>query len=197
MNRACERHLVYFNTHPFLASPILGTTLRLEEERSLQTPEIMDAAEFKAMIMAPYAAMGDAFFWSGMRPLTAAIALFFAIIGQWWAPLLFLLLFNIPHLFCRVAGLYGGYVLGLDVNTRIQRLRLPDLAIRCKEGTVILLGGLSAFLVVQCLHGEGLWCGWGMATIPVIVILGWLGRIGVSNLMILLCLAAVVLLFSR
>ena len=31
---ALKRHLEFFNTHPYVASPILGVTLALEEERS-------------------------------------------------------------------------------------------------------------------------------------------------------------------
>ncbi|MCD2338617.1 PTS system mannose/fructose/sorbose family transporter subunit IID [Bacillus cereus] len=31
---ALKRHLEFFNTHPYIASPILGVTLALEEERA-------------------------------------------------------------------------------------------------------------------------------------------------------------------
>ncbi|WP_032507065.1 PTS system mannose/fructose/sorbose family transporter subunit IID, partial [Streptococcus mutans] len=31
---ALERHLEFFNTHPYIAAPILGVTLALEEEKS-------------------------------------------------------------------------------------------------------------------------------------------------------------------
>jgi len=65
---ACQRHLEYFNTHPFMAGPILGTTLALEEERSLDAEGSLDVGEFKGMIMAPFAAMGDAFFWVACAP---------------------------------------------------------------------------------------------------------------------------------
>src|SRR5699024_7501658 len=32
---ALERHLEFFNTHPYVASPILGVTLALEEDRAI------------------------------------------------------------------------------------------------------------------------------------------------------------------
>lgn len=58
-----RRHVEYFNTHPYLASWVAGTVLRLEEQqRSGETPAI-DALTFRDMVMAPYAAMGDALFW--------------------------------------------------------------------------------------------------------------------------------------
>ena len=40
---ALERHLEFFNTHPYVAAPIMGVTLALEEERANGT-EIDDAA---------------------------------------------------------------------------------------------------------------------------------------------------------
>lgn len=35
---ALKRHLEFFNTHPYIASPILGVTLALEEERANGAP---------------------------------------------------------------------------------------------------------------------------------------------------------------
>ncbi|WP_143875326.1 PTS system mannose/fructose/sorbose family transporter subunit IID, partial [Oenococcus oeni] len=35
---AYKRHLVFFNTHPYLASPIIGVTLALEEDRANGAP---------------------------------------------------------------------------------------------------------------------------------------------------------------
>lgn len=32
---ALERHMEFFNTHPYVAAPIIGVTLALEEERAM------------------------------------------------------------------------------------------------------------------------------------------------------------------
>ena len=40
---ALKRHLEFFNTHPYVAAPIIGVTLALEEEKANGT-EIEDAA---------------------------------------------------------------------------------------------------------------------------------------------------------
>ena len=198
LTQACQRHLAYFNTHPFMASPILGTTLALEEALSRdETGDPVDIDGFKTMIMAPYAAMGDAFFWGGLRPLSACIAVYIALQGSMWAPVVFLVMFNIPHLGFRLGGLFGGYKLGIKVVPVIQRFHLPDLAVRCKEGTVIFLGGLCAHLVFQCLENEGGWPGWGFAAIPTVVLLGWLGAKGVSNLILILMSSGGLLLLAR
>jgi PTS system mannose-specific IID component len=194
--KAYRRHLEYFNTHPFLASPILGAILSLEESRNRGEESFLGVQEFKGMVMAPYAAMGDAFFWGGVRPLCAGIALFFAARGSLWAPLVFLLLFNLPHLWFRLIGFLRGYFRGLRVVESIQRHQLPDLAIRLKEATVVLLGGLCAYLVFLSLREEDLSAGWGLAVIPLVVLSGRLARKGVSTLLLVLVTSAIVLFFS-
>ena len=40
---ALKRHLEFFNTHPYVAAPIMGVTLALEEEKANGT-DIEDAA---------------------------------------------------------------------------------------------------------------------------------------------------------
>lgn len=192
---ACQRHLQYFNTHPFMAGPILGTTLALEEERSLHTEGTLDVDEFKAMIMAPFAAMGDAFFWGGLRPLSAALALLVAAAGCWWAPLAFLLFFNLPHGWALIAGLCGGYRHGSGMIARVQRYRLPDLAVRCKEVTALLLGALSAVLVADALRAAEAAPAWGPCALLLVPLLGGLTRLGVSNLILILLMAATLLVF--
>jgi PTS system mannose-specific IID component len=194
--KAYRRHLEYFNTHPFLASPILGAILSLEESRSRGEESYLGVQEFKGMVMAPYAAMGDAFFWGAVRPLCAGIALFFAARESLWAPLIFLLLFNLPHLWFRLIGFLRGYFRGLRVVESIQRHHLPDLALRLKEATVVLLGGLCAYLVFLCLREEELSAGWGLAVIPLVVLSGRLARKGVSTLLLVLVTSAIVLFFS-
>ncbi|MEZ4485511.1 MAG: PTS system mannose/fructose/sorbose family transporter subunit IID [Syntrophotaleaceae bacterium] len=62
--------------------------------------------------MAPCAAMGDAFFWGAVRPVAAVIALLWAFHGSFWGPVLFVVLFNVPHIWFRVLGLVKGMAVG-------------------------------------------------------------------------------------
>jgi PTS system mannose-specific IID component len=194
---AGKRHLEYFNTHPFMASPVLGAILDLEQRQSRGEEVSVGVRDFRRMVMAPYAAIGDAFFWGGIRPLAAGVAVFIAFLGSLWAPVVYLLLFNLPHLWFRVVGLLGGYFLGLRIVEIVQRLRLPDLAVRLKEVTVVLLGGLSAYLTFFSLKGEGISGGWGLAAIPVVFLLSWLSRQGISVLLMVLAAAMVLVLSAQ
>jgi len=192
---AGRRHLEYFNTHPYMASPVLGAILNLEQRRSQGEEQPVGVQDFKKMVMAPYAAIGDAFFWGAVRPLAACVALFLAFNGSLWAPIVYLLLFNLPHLWLRVGGMLQGYSQGLQVFETIHRHRLPDLAIRLKGATVVLLGVLSAYLTFFSLQGETAPVGWGLAVIPVVMLLSWLSRQGISVMLMVLA-AAMVLVMS-
>ena len=182
---AYQRHLSYFNTHPYMAAPILGATIALEEKKASGQDGVFSVDDFKRMAMAPYAAIGDAFFWGGVRPLVACLAIFFAYKESLWAPVVFLLLFNLPHLWTRLFGFIRGYQMGISVVEVLQRYRLPDVAIRLKEGMVVLLGGLCAHLTVGVCRSEQTTASWGFAALPVVFLLVFLARKGASSLMLL------------
>ena len=194
---ASQRHLLYFNTHPYLAAPVLGATLALEERTAQGAAEGVGVAEFKNMIMAPYAAIGDALFWGGLRPLAAGIAMFFAVKGSLWAPVVLLLLFNGPHLWLRCLGLIRGYRQGLGVIDTIQRRRLPDLAMRCKEATIVVLGVLSGLLVYSGCREQGIAEIWGVILLGPIFLVTFLVRKGWSPLLLVFLVTGLVLVLSR
>ena len=183
---AFQRHLSYFNTHPYMASPVLGAALALEESAASGQNSVLGVAEFKEMTMAPYAAMGDALFWGALRPLAAGVSLFFAVKGSLWAPVVFLILFNIPHLWMRVGGFFHGYRNGLQVVEVVQRRSLPDLAIRIKETTVVLLGGLTAFLSYQAMENESFAPLWGFGLLPGVGLVAWVVHRRVSILSVVM-----------
>ena len=61
---ALERHLEFFNTHPYVASPIIGVTLALEEERANGAPvDDVTIQGVKVGMMGPLAGIGDPVFW--------------------------------------------------------------------------------------------------------------------------------------
>ena len=92
---ALKRHLEFFNTHPYVAAPILGVTLALEEERA-NGADIDDAAiqGVKVGMMGPLAGIGDPVFWFTVRPIVGAIAASLATGGSIIAPLFFFIVWN-------------------------------------------------------------------------------------------------------
>ncbi|PLY04144.1 MAG: hypothetical protein C0624_06030 [Desulfuromonas sp.] len=193
---ACSRHLEYFNSHPYLAPTILGASLRLECDMKRGHGEGGNIEDFKKMVMAPYAAMGDAFFWGGIRPLAAVVALFFAFQGSFLALPVFLLLFNLPHLVFRIMGLRRGLKLGLGVIHVVQAHRLPDLAMKAKEATVVLFGGLAAVLSLKVLGLQEIAGCWGLGVLPLVLVVVYGLRRRVAPLVLIYLSSAVLLLLG-
>jgi PTS system mannose-specific IID component len=181
-----DRHKEYFNTHPYFAPMVAGATLRMESTLAAGEESQVDVASFKKMVMAPFAAIGDSLFWGGIRPLAAIIALFMAIQGSLWAPLVFLILFNLPHLLCRGGGLLLGYFGGLRAIESIQRFHLPDLSVRCKEGSIILLGVMCAYLAHKGCNLQEIPSCWGFVILPVVLLFARFARQGISSLFLIL-----------
>ncbi|MBN7273962.1 PTS mannose family transporter subunit IID [Ligilactobacillus pobuzihii] len=96
---AYQRHLEFFNTHPYVTSPIIGVTLALEEERANGAP-IDDAAiqGVKVGMMGPLAGVGDPVFWFTVRPMIGALGASLALGGNIVGPILFFVLWNIIRL---------------------------------------------------------------------------------------------------
>ena len=192
----CLRHSAYFNTHPYFASLVAGTTLRLESLSIAGEEPVVDAETYKKMVMAPLAAMGDALFWGGVRPLAALVGLLIASQGSLWAPVIFLLLFNLPHLLFRGAGLVLGYFQELRAIETIQKLRLPDLAIRLKESTTVLIGVLCAYLSFKGCEHQDLSAAWGFVQLPIVLLFAWLAHKGVTSLFLVLLTTSSLLLLA-
>lgn len=183
---AFQRHLGYYNSHPYLGTAILGAAIALESRPTSGTSQQdVSAVDFSAMMMAPFAAMGDALFWGAIRPLAAVLALFFAVRGSFWAVGVFLLVYNLPHFLFRFGGFYLGWKQGVEIIETVQRWRLPDLAIRLKEAVIILLGGLCASWVSLALLDKELPQALGFLALPVVGLCCWLGRKGFSPLALL------------
>ncbi|MFT8393119.1 MAG: PTS system mannose/fructose/sorbose family transporter subunit IID [Liquorilactobacillus ghanensis] len=93
---ALKRHMEFFNTHPYLASPVIGVTLALEEDRANGAP-VDDVAiqGVKVGMMGPLAGVGDPVFWYTVRPILGALGASLAISGNIVGPILFFVLWNI------------------------------------------------------------------------------------------------------
>lgn len=181
-----RRYTGYFNTHPYLAPMVAGAVLKLEEENARNGDnQSIDIAEFKEVVAAPYAAVGDALFWGGLRPLAAAVALFFAVKGIIWAPLVFLVFYNLVPLWFRIVFFQRGYRQGLRSVEFIQNHNLADWAIHIKEAAVVVLGGFCAFLVFTYLdpHEPPGWL--GLLVLLPMILLGLSARKGLSTLLLI------------
>lgn len=119
---AMKRHLEFFNTHPFLVTPILGIVAAMEESR--EKPDTIRG--IKVGMMGPLGGIGDAVAWLTLLPITAGIGASIAMEGSFAGAIFFLLAFNAIHLVLRFGGVFYGYNAGVKA---IQRLKSGTQAI--------------------------------------------------------------------
>jgi mannose/fructose/N-acetylgalactosamine-specific phosphotransferase system component IID len=141
-----KAHLEYFNTQPYFASFIIGAAVRLEEDRATGRNTAPDIAGLKAALMAPLGALGDSFFWGALKPLASAAATAALMTGSWWAPFLFLAIFNTWHIGLRMGMLFWGYASGGDAVAFMEKYHLTKIAKRFKVMSLSILGGILGMM---------------------------------------------------
>jgi PTS system mannose-specific IID component len=145
---AVRRHLIPFNTHPYVAAGLVGGILFHEARvsRGLARPE--EAIRFRESLMGPLAALGDGFFWRSLRPAVGALSAALVPFIQGWAAVVFVVAYNLVHLSLRGLLFWAGWTLGDGLVARISQVRLPTWGNRLRAVAAGAAGGLGAWLVV-------------------------------------------------
>ena len=141
---ALERHLEFFNTHPYVAAPIMGVTLALEEERA-NGVEIDDAAiqGVKIGMMGPLAGIGDPVFWFTVRPILGALGASLASAGNILGPIIFFVGWNLIRMSFLWYTQELGYKSGKEITKDMSGGILKDIT----KGASILGMFILAVLV--------------------------------------------------
>ncbi len=132
---ALTRHLEFFNTHPYVASPIIGVTLALEEDRAngAQVDDVTIQG-VKVGMMGPLAGIGDPVFWFTVRPILGALGASLAMAGNILGPIIFFLGWNI----IRMAFTWYTQELGYKAGSRITEDLSGNLLQDITKGASIL-----------------------------------------------------------
>jgi PTS system mannose-specific IID component len=138
-------HLQMFNTNPYFSAPIIGSVVRLEEEKASEE-ETFNIVSIKQSFMASYAAIGDIFFWGAFRPFASIITAILIYMGVIFAPVVFLLIYTPVHLWVRLKGFIEGYREGKRGFEFIRSLNLPGIAVKLRWISLIVLIGLLVWL---------------------------------------------------
>ena len=141
---ALERHMEFFNTHPYVAAPIIGVTLALEEERA-NGAAIDDAAiqGVKIGMMGPLAGIGDPVFWFTVRPILGALGASLAASGNILGPIIFFIAWNA----IRMAFLWYTQELGYKAGSEITKDMSGGILQDITKGASILGMFILAVLV--------------------------------------------------
>ncbi|MBN2538947.1 MAG: PTS system mannose/fructose/sorbose family transporter subunit IID [Deltaproteobacteria bacterium] len=178
------RHIQSFSSHPYLAGAIIGSVAKLEE--SSESDNCPEALRLKETLMAPYAAMGDPFFWGGLKPLSSVAGVILALEGLLVAPLCFLLVYNSIHVWVRLRGFIEGYRDGKGGISFLRAIDLPGKARMLKWVTTFFLALLYAVFVHSSIpHVDLPWVVAVGGTFALVLLCFWLVGRGISSLTVL------------
>ena len=140
---ALERHLEFFNTHPYVASPILGVTLALEEERAHGAPvDDVTIQGVKVGMMGPLAGIGDPVFWFTVKPILGALAASLAMSGNILGPIIYFLGWNIIRMAFMWYTQEFGYKAGSKITEDLSGGLLQDITKGASILGMFILGSL-------------------------------------------------------
>ena len=140
---ALKRHLEFYNTHPYVSSPVMGVTLAMEEERANGTP-IDDAAinGVKVGMMGPLAGVGDPVFWFTVRPILGALGASLALSGNPVGPLLFFVLWNLIRMVFEWKTQEMGYKAGSQITKDLSGGLLGRITLMASILGMFIIGAL-------------------------------------------------------
>lgn len=153
ISEALERHLVFYNTNPWLGAIIPGVVASMEEERANGQPVGEGAIEgIKVAMMGPFAGVGDSLFWATYIPIILAIAASWAqsdsLALQWLAPIGVLLVLGLSNLLIPYFFMRFGYRRGLNALSDLQeRNLLAELSTAATVVGQFVVGALVVQLV--------------------------------------------------
>lgn len=146
---ALGRSMSYFNTTIPCATFIMGLVASMEKKNSEQ--QDFDASSINAVkssLMGPLAGIGDSIFWGVLRVIAAGIAIGLGASGNVLAPVVFLLLFNVPSFLIKYYGTFLGYKLGSEYIQKVYASGLMNILTKA-AGIIglMMVGGMTASMV--------------------------------------------------
>jgi PTS system mannose-specific IID component len=152
---ALRRHLTTFNCHPYTAAAIVGGAIHHEELVAAGEEPASASLEYKQVLQGPLAAVGDSFFWAGLRPFFGALAAAGTLAAGWPALAVALFLYNGLQLWLRFSFFRAGYRSGDAVVERVAALSLPRWASRLRTAGTVVVGLAGALLASRAAPGFG------------------------------------------
>lgn len=140
---ALKRHLEFYNTHPYVSSPVMGVTLAMEEERANGTP-IDDAAinGVKVGMMGPLAGVGDPVFWFTLRPILGALGASLALSGNPLGPIIFFVFWNLIRYIFEWKTQEMGYKAGNEITKDLSGGLLGRVTLMASILGMFIVGAL-------------------------------------------------------
>jgi fructoselysine/glucoselysine PTS system EIID component len=149
LSQALKRHLEFFNTTPHIVTMMLGLSAAMEKQNAENKDfDSSTINSVKASLMGPLAGLGDSFFWGTLRLIATGVGTSLALQGNLLGPILFLLVFNVPHILIRFMLTRLGFKMGTGFLQRLQQSgTMESLTFGAAILGLMVIGGMSASMI--------------------------------------------------
>ncbi len=149
LKRALKRHLEFFNMTPHIVTLMLGISAAMEKENSeMEDFDENSINNIKTALMGPLSGIGDSFFWGTLRLIATGIGTSLSLQGNVLGPILFLFIFNVPHIIIRYLLVKLGYKLGIEFLSKLQKNgTMEKLTFGASILGLVVIGAMAARMI--------------------------------------------------
>ena len=143
---ALKRHMCFINITQEIAPFTVGLVASMEKQNA-ETPDFDEKTinAIKISLMGPMAGIGDTLFLNVIRVIAAGVAIPLAQEGNILAPIVFLIICNVPNFLCRYYGLFLGYKLGASFIQKIYEQGIMQIVMKaCSIVGLTVIGCIVA-----------------------------------------------------
>lgn len=146
LGKALTRHNVWYNITQNVGTFAMGLVASMEREAALDPNyDTETIVALKTSLMGPMSGIGDAIFWGVVRVVAAGIALSMVGNGSILAPIMFLIVYNVPSFICRYYMTYLGYKVGSDFLTEMAEGGIMKVVTKAASTVgLFMVGGMTA-----------------------------------------------------
>lgn len=149
-----QRHLEFFNSHPYMVTYALGAVANIEEQAIVKRWEDKrPITVLKNRIIGPLGAIGDILFWQLIRPALGLLTISLLWIFGAWAAVFYIGAYNIAHFTVQFKGLFDSYAKGFDV-VRILSMRGFQKQLNLLKNLFAMLLGVELVVLMRKIQLE-------------------------------------------
>lgn len=159
--KSLVRHLEFYNTTPQIVTLPLGISVAMEEKRAKEqeTFDTESITNVKTALMGPLAGIGDSIYWGALKILATGIGTSLALQGNILGPIMFLLIYNVPHFVIRYILTFIGYDFGINFLDKVEKSGLMKVVTFAVSIVGLMVAGAMVgemvYVDVPIVFGQG------------------------------------------
>lgn len=147
--QALKRNIVWYNITNNVGTFCMALVASMEKQASQHDDyNVNSINSVKASLMGPMSGIGDTLFWGILRVVAAGIAISFGLQGNLLAPIMFLLVYNVPSFIIRWYLTKLGFSVGSDYLQEMYASGMINIFTKAARTLgLIMLGGMTSSLI--------------------------------------------------